>query len=142
MFLGEFRHTLDEKSRITLPAKYRMELAVGVVMTTGFDRCLLVFSQQEFDRLADKMSTMQFIGREQTSLRRKFYSDASDALPDKQGRVIIPEHLRAFAGITNDVVIAGIGRYIELWCPDEWAKARAEMQEFAAQQDFWSKLGI
>lgn len=142
MFLGEFRHTLDEKSRITLPAKYRPELVAGVVMTTGFDHCLLVFSQQEFDRLAEKMNNIQFIGREQSSLRRKFYSDGCDVVPDKQGRVIIPEQLCAYAGITTEVVIAGIGRYIELWNPDEWARARTEMQEYAAQQDFWSKLGI
>jgi MraZ protein len=142
MFLGEFRHTLDEKSRITLPAKYRSELTSGVVMTTGFDHCLLLFSQQDFERLAEKMNNMQFIGREQASLRRKFYSDASDAIPDKQGRVIVPESLREFAGITNDVVIAGIGRYIELWNPEAWTQARVQMQEFAAQQDLWSKLGI
>lgn len=142
MFLGEFRHTLDEKSRITLPAKYRMELISGVVMTTGFNCCILLFSQQEFERLAEKMNTLQFIGREQASLRRKFYSDASDAIPDKQGRIIVPESLRRYASITSEVVIAGIGRYAELWNQDAWAQARVEMQEIAAQQDLWSKLGI
>ena len=142
MFLGDFRHTLDEKSRITLPAKYRLELLGGVVMTTGFDHCLLLFPQQGFERLADKIDNMQFIGREQAALRRKFYSDASDAIPDKQGRVIIPDELLEYAGISANVVIAGLGKYIELWNPEAWAQARVQMQEYAAQQDLWSKLGI
>ncbi len=142
MFLGEFTHTLDEKSRITIPAKYRAELLAGLVMTTGFDRCILLFSQQEFERLSEKMNSLQFIGREQNALRRRFYSDASDAIPDKQGRIILPEYLRNYASITSEIVIAGVGRYIELWNGEAWDKVCAEMQELAAQQDLWAKLGI
>jgi MraZ protein len=142
MFLGEFRHTLDEKSRLTMPAKYRARLAAGLVLTAGIDHYLLVYPQDEFDILAERLSATQLTVREAATLRRLLFTNGSNLVPDAQGRVIIPEQLRAYAGINTDVVIAGVGKFLEMWSPEEWQRARAEILEHAAQESTWAKLGI
>jgi MraZ protein len=142
MFLGEFRHSLDEKSRLTLPAKFRARLAAGLVLTAGMDRFLLVYPQDEFELLAERVNTLPLTVREAATLRRLLFPNASDLVPDRQGRVVVPENLRAHAGISNDVVVAGVGKFIEIWSPEEWQRARAEVQEHAAQESTWAKLGI
>ena len=142
MFLGEFKHTLDDKSRITLPAKYRERLAPGIVMTAGTDRYVLVYPQDEFDKLADQVNALPLTGREAATLRRLLFVNANDAVPDKQGRVVMPEALREHAGISTDVVIIGVGKFIEIWSPEEWQRAKTEIQEHATDEDVWAKLGI
>lgn len=142
MFLGEFTHTLDEKSRLTLPAKFRARLADGVVMTTGADKCLLVYPLDEFKVLFERVSALPVMGREAATLRRMLYSNAHDAIPDKQNRVVIPQPLREYAGITNEAVIVGVGKFIEVWNPQEWRRALEEVQAHASQKDLWAALGI
>ncbi len=142
MFLGEFTHTLDEKSRLTLPAKFRSRLAEGVVMTTGSDKCLLVYPLDEFKLLFERVSALPIMGREAATLRRMLYSNAHDAVPDKQNRVVVPQPLREYAGITTEAVIVGVGKFIEVWNPQEWQRAREEVQAHAAQKELWANLGI
>ncbi len=142
MFMGEFRHTIDDKSRITLPAKFRAQLASGIVMTAGIDRYILVYPQDEFERLAEKVNALPLTGRDAATLRRLLFVNASDDVPDKQGRVILPENLRAYAGIQSDVVIVGVGKFIEMWNPEEWQRAQTEVRDHAAQETIWAKLGI
>ena len=142
MFLGEFRHTLDEKSRLTLPAKFRPRLAAGIVMTAGMDRYVLVYPQDEFELLAERVNALPLTGRDAATLRRLLFVNAMDVVPDKQGRVVVPDLLRQHAAIETDVVIAGVGKFIEIWSPEEWQRARAEIQDHAAQESLWAKLGI
>ncbi len=142
MFLGEFRHSLDEKSRITLPAKFRPELMLGVVMTAGIDRYALIYPSAEFELLAQKVNQLPLTGRDAATLRRLLFVNATDAVPDKQGRVIVPELLRQYAGINGEVVIVGVGKFIEMWSPEEWQRARQQIEEHAAQESVWAKLGI
>jgi MraZ protein len=142
MFLGEFRHTLDDKSRLTLPAKFRARLHPGVVMTAGMEKYVLVYPQDEFDKLAERVNALPLAGHEAATLRRLLFVNAADSVPDKQGRVVMPEPLRSHAGIVSDVVIVGVGKFIEIWNPEEWQRARAEIQDHAAQENIWSKLGI
>lgn len=142
MFLGEFAHTLDEKSRLTLPAKFRTRLADGVVMTTGTDKCLQVYPLDEFRVLFERVSALPVMGQESATLRRMLYSNAHDAVPDKQNRVVIPQALREYAEITNEVVVVGVGKFIEIWNPRAWQRAREEVQAHAAQKDIWAGLGI
>jgi MraZ protein len=142
MFLGEFKHTLDDKSRLTLPAKFRARLAPGVVMTAGTDRYVLIYPQDEFEQLAERVNGLPLIDREAATLRRLLFVNASDAVPDKQGRVLVPEPLRAHAEITSEVVIVGVGKFIEIWSPEQWQRARAEIQDHAAQESLWARLGI
>jgi MraZ protein len=142
MFLGEFKHTLDEKSRITLPAKFRSRLAPGIVMTAGMERYVLVYPQDEFEKLAEQVNALPLTGKDSATLRRLLFVNANDAVPDKQGRVVMPEALREYAGIGTDVVIIGVGKFVEIWNPEEWQRARSEIQEHAAQENIWAKLGI
>jgi MraZ protein len=142
MFLGEFAHTLDEKSRLALPAKFRARLTEGVVMTAGTDHCLQVYPLDEFKLLFERVSALPVMGKEAASLRRMLYSMAHDAVPDKQNRVVIPQPLREYAGITNEVVVVGVGKFVEIWNPREWERAQEEVREHAAQKDVWAQLGI
>lgn len=142
MFLGEFVHTLDEKSRLTLPAKFRARLADGVVLTAGTDRCLLVYPLDEFKLLFERVSALPVMGTEAATLRRMLYSNAHDAVPDKQNRVVVPQTLREYAQITTDVIVVGVGKFIEMWNPKEWQRAREQVQTHASQKDVWASLGI
>ena len=142
MFLGEFTHTLDEKSRLTLPAKFRARLADGVVMTTGTDKCLLIYPLDEFKLLFERVSALPVMGREAATLRRMLYSNAHDAVPDKQNRIVVPQLLREYAEITNEAVVVGVGKFIEVWNPREWQRALEEVQAHASQKDVWASLGI
>jgi MraZ protein len=142
MFLGEFIHSLDEKSRLALPAKFRARLADGVVMTAGSDKCLLVYPLDEFKLLFERVSALPVLGKEAASLRRMLFSNAHDAIPDKQNRVVIPQPLREFAEITNEVVLVGVGKFIEVWAPRAWEQAKQEVREDAARGEVWGKLGI
>ncbi len=141
MFLGEFRHTLDEKSRITLPAKYRARLASGIVMTTGTKRFVLVFPMDEFGSLAERVGALSLVAAETAMLRRQLFSNAVDLEPDKQGRVVVPESLKKYAAIDQEVVIVGVGNHIEIWSPEEWQRERDEIAR-AALDNPWAKLGI
>ena len=142
MFLGEFTHTLDDKSRLALPAKFRTRLEAGLVMTTGTDKCLLVYPVDEFGVLFEKVSALPVMGRESATLRRMLFTNAHDAMPDKQNRVVIPQALREYSEIINEATIVGVGKFIEVWNPHEWSRARAEVREHAAQKDVWAGLGI
>ena len=142
MFLGEYRHTLDDKGRVTLPAKFRPQLSSGLVMTAGIDRCILVYDSEEFSRLADRVTALPLTGHDAATLRRLLFVNAFDAALDKQGRVVVPDKLRQHAGVQADVVVTGVGKFIELWSPEEWERAQAQVQEHAASETIWAKLGI
>jgi len=142
MFLGEYKHTLDDKSRLTLPAKYRNQLASGIVMTAGVDRYILIYPKEEFERLAERVTTLPLTGHDASILRRLLFVNASDATPDRQGRVVLPENLRLYAGIESDVVIVGVGRFVEMWSSSEWSRIQTEIRDHAALEDIWAKLGI
>ena len=142
MFLGAFNHSLDDKNRITLPAKYRSRLAAGIVMTAGRDRFLVVYPKDEFELLAAQVGKLSVTAREAATLRRLVFGNGSDLTPDKLGRVVVPESLKEHAGITTDVVIVGTGNFMELWNPEEWKRAQEEVQNHAALDSAWANLGV
>jgi len=92
--------------------------------------------------LFERVSALPIMGREAATLRRMLYSNAHDAVPDKQNRVVVPQPLREYAGIVGEVVIVGVGKFMEVWNPQEWQRAREEIQAHAAQKDVWAGLGI
>jgi MraZ protein len=144
MFTGQFNHTLDDKNRLALPARYRTHLEVdgGVMMTTGAGKHVLIYPMTEFEKLATKIDALSLMDADAATLRRQLYMDATAAQLDKQGRVLLPENLRAHAEIRRDVVIVGLGKFIEVWTPQHWAQAKAEVQAAATQAHLWAKLGI
>ena len=101
MFLGTHTPRLDDKGRLILPAKFRDELAGGVVITKGQERCLYVFPTPEFQRIADQLRAQPMTHKAARAYSRVFFASAHDEVPDKQGRVTIPAHLRAYAALTG-----------------------------------------
>lgn len=129
MFLGEYEHTIDEKGRITIPARFRAELAPGLVVTRGLDGCLFVYPTDEWGRLADRINALPLTQRDARTFTRLMYSGASHAEPDRQGRVLIPQYLREFAGIESEAVVIGLYSRIEIWDPARWREVRRKAEE-------------
>jgi MraZ protein len=120
MFLGEFEHSIDDKGRITIPAKFRGRLAAGVVITRAIDRCLLLYPIDVWEVLAQKISALPQTAPNARELRRQMFGGASDLIPDKQGRVNLPPYLREYANIDSNAVIIGMYDYCEIWNPEDW----------------------
>ena len=122
MFLGTHSPRLDEKGRIILPAKFREELASGLVLTKGQENCIYVFSSREFEKVLNQMQDAPLSNMAARDYIRIFLSGASDEVPDKQGRVTIPAPLRAYAGLEKELVVIGAGSRAEIWDAAAWAQ--------------------
>lgn len=120
MFLGTYSPRLDEKGRLILPAKYREELAEGLVLTRGQERCLYVFSIREFERVHEQLRAAPLSSKQARDYIRVFLSGASDEVPDKQGRVTIPPPLRDYAGLGRELAVIGAGTRAEIWDAQAW----------------------
>jgi MraZ protein len=129
VFLGEFSHTFDEKGRLTIPAKFRDELAGGLVVTRGIDRCLSVFPRQVWDGLAEKIANLPLTQRSARDFSRLMFSGAADFIPDRQGRVLVPQGLRDYAGLDSEAIIIGLYDRLEIWNPDSWTNVKANVEE-------------
>ena len=118
MLIGEFQHSLDAKGRLIVPAKFRDELGMRFIMTRGLDRCLNAYSLVEWDKVEEKFESIEMGGKTLRDFERWFFGGASECEIDKQGRVIIPQHLREYAGITKEVVVIGNRSKMEIWSRD------------------------
>ncbi len=141
MFLGEFIHNIDDKGRLTIPAKFRGELASGLVVTRGFDRNLMIFPLSGWAELADSLNDRPLGETDVRAFRRRVFSGASDLEPDKQGRIIVPQYLRQFAGINGEVVVIGMYNYVEIWNKKAWETER-DLIEKSDDAGRWSDLGV
>ena len=112
MLTGQYAHSLDAKGRVNFPAKLREELGEHFVITRGLDNCLFVYSMQEWKLLADKLHELPI--SKSAPLNRFFFAGAAEVEPDKQGRVLLPAHLREYAGLDRDVTIAGVSNRAEI----------------------------
>ena len=128
MFLGTHAPKLDEKGRIILPAKFRDELASGLVLTRGQEHCVYVFSQPEFESLHEKIRQAPVTSKQARDYLRVFLSGASAEVPDKQNRVTIPATLRSYAGLDRDLVVIGAGSRAEIWDAEAWETYLAEQE--------------
>jgi len=121
MFLGEYEHTIDDKNRLTLPARFRDALAGGVVLTRGLDDCLAVYARKDWNALVDaRLGTLDPFSKEARDLKRFFFSAASDAELDKQGRVLVPPALLRHGRLGREVVVAGVHDHLEIWDRSAW----------------------
>ncbi len=141
MFLGEYAHTIDDKGRLTLPAKYRADLAAGVVVTRGIDKCLFVFPRAEWDKLSAKLDALPLTDPQAREFRRLIFSGAIDDELDKQGRVLLAQYLRDYAGLNGNVIVAGLNTHMEIWAPDAWNAIRANFDS-GLSAEYWARLGI
>ncbi len=129
MLLGEHEHTIDDKNRLTLPARFRDSFSEGVVVTRGMDGCLAVYPRDEWERLAETtLAGLDGLSREGRALTRYFFSGATEAEPDRQGRILIPPRLADYARISRDGVVAGVRDRLEIWDRDTWRKQRDEIE--------------
>jgi MraZ protein len=126
MLLGEYEHTIDDKNRLTLPAKFRDEFRGGLVVTRGMDGCLSVYPREEWDRVARAIQSVDELDPDGRKLRRFFFSGASEDEPDKQGRISIPASLAQSARLEREVVVAGVMDHLEIWDRATW---RAHLNE-------------
>ena len=134
MFLGTHTPRLDDKGRLILPAKFRAELADGLVVTRGQERCLYVFAMDEFVRIADQMRTAPVTSKSVRDYLRVFLSGASDEAPDKQGRITLPPVLREYAGLTRDCAVIGAGSRLEIWDAEAWSRYLAATEQSFSEQ--------
>ncbi len=118
--MGEFHHTIDEKGRIIIPAKFRNELGSELVVTRGLDKCLFLYSKDEWDKLSNKLSTLPFTKQDARNFNRFFLSGATTSEFDKQGRINITSPLISYAGLNKECVIIGVNERLEIWDEEKY----------------------
>ena len=120
MFIGEYSHSLDAKGRLIVPAKFREGLGEHFILTKGIDTCLYIYTKEEWDKFAEKLHDLPITNANVRRFVRFFLSGAVECDTDNQGRIIIPQSLRTYAGLVKEVVSAGVGARIEVWSKDNW----------------------
>ena len=133
MFLGTHHPRLDDKGRLFLPAKFREQLAEGLVVTKGQERCLYVWPAGEFARITDQLRQAPVTSQAARDYMRMLFAGASDEVPDRQGRITIPPPLRGYAGLTRDCVVIGANTRVEIWDAQAWADYEAEQEQRFAE---------
>ena len=129
MLLGEYAHTIDDKNRLTLPAKFREALADGGVVTRGLDGCLYLYGRDEWERLVEgRLAELDPLNREGRVMQRYFFSAAAEAVPDKQGRINLPAPLVEHAGLGREVIVAGVHDHVEIWDRAAWREQLKEVE--------------
>ncbi|MEA3019320.1 MAG: transcriptional regulator MraZ [Actinomycetota bacterium] len=126
MFLGQFEHALDQKGRVILPVKFREQLESGAYLAASLDGCVAVYQAEEFERVMSDMTEMAKRGQRERQAARAFAAKASPAAIDKQGRMLVPGHLRTFASLERDVVITGNVNRVEIWDAGRWQEVDRE----------------
>jgi len=132
MFLGTHAPKLDDKGRVILPAKFRAELAAGLVLTRGQENCLYVFSEAEFAQLNERIRQAPVTSKAARDFLRVFLSGASDETPDTQNRITIPQNLRDYAGLRRELTVIGAGNRVEIWDAPTWSAYLAENESVFA----------
>lgn len=128
MFMGQFRHTLDDKGRLTIPARYRDLLMGGAFITQGFDGNLMVYPVPVFQAISQRVSQLSMTDPETRFLRRLLFSSGEQVDVDRSGRILIANFLRDLADLKSDVMVVGAGDYFELWSPNAWVAQFTELQ--------------
>lgn len=134
MFLGTHMQRLDDKGRLILPAKFREELAGGLVITRGQEHCLTLFSSREFETVHQQLRKAPMTDKGARDYVRVFLSGASAEQPDKQGRFTVPQILRKYASLDRDVAVIGMGNRVELWDAPTWDEYLAASEEGFAER--------
>ncbi len=124
MFYGEYQHSIDRKGRLILPAKFREAAKSNFIekffVTRGLDKCLFMFSEEEWRSQEQKFKSLSFTKQEARIFNRIYFSGAMEVIPDNQGRILLAQYLKDFAEIKKDVVIVGVSNRIEIWAREKW----------------------
>ncbi len=132
MFYGEYLHSIDRKGRLVLPARFRETAKENLIekffVTRGLDKCLFMFSEEEWRSQEQKFKALSFTKQEARKFNRMFFSGAVDVVFDQQGRILIPQYLKDYANIKRDVMVVGVSNRIEIWSKDLWEEFYNEVQ--------------
>lgn len=120
MLMGEYRHNIDDKGRLIIPSKYRLELGETFIITRGLDKCLFVYSMKEWETIVNKLNTLSFTKKDARSFTRFFLSGAQEMQFDKQGRINITSSLVDYAGLFKECVIVGVNNRLEIFASEAW----------------------
>jgi len=139
MFYGEYLHSIDRKGRLILPSKFREVAKSNFIekffITRGLDKCLFMFSEEEWRAQEAKFKAISFTKQEARTFNRLYFSGAAEIAPDRQGRILVPQYLKDFAEIKRDVMIVGVSNRIEIWAKDKWqdfyGNSRSSFEEIA-----------
>ena len=142
MFTGEYRHSVDDKGRIAVPAKFRAQLASGAVVSRWLDECLAIHTREGWDALAAKVAVLPITDRASRLFQRFVFANAFEADLDRQGRVVVPAYLREMAGLDDEAVIVGSRDHAEIWSPGRWDDYRRELENPDSLAKALDGLGI
>ncbi len=131
MLIGEYKHTLDPKKRLSLPSTWRGELGASLVVTRGLDNCLFVYPLAEWQKITDKIGDLPFGSADTRSFNRFFLSGAVEVEVDSVGRILVPDFLKEFANLDTKVVLAGIHNRIEIWDENKWTEYKTQIESEA-----------
>ncbi|MCH3964196.1 MAG: division/cell wall cluster transcriptional repressor MraZ [Clostridium sp.] len=142
MFIGEYEHCLDSKNRIIIPSKFRQDLGNSFIITKGLDKCLYVYTTDQWKILEDKLEKLPLTNKSARAFVRFFFSGANELSIDKQGRVLVPQSLLEYASIEKEVVSIGVSNRIEIWSKINWIEYNNSNIDFDDIAEQMSQLGI
>jgi MraZ protein len=142
MFWGEFSHHLDEKGRLIIPARYRSQLSHGAILTRGLDRNLVIYPQDAWQNVSERLNQIPITHPTARALRRLLFSGAVEFSLDRQGRMLIPGYLRDYASLDSEVLIAGMETFLEIWEPSSWRRTLEGVPHALAEAKHILELGI
>jgi MraZ protein len=133
MLIGEYKHTLDDKNRLSLPAKFRGEMGKKIVITPGLDNCLFAFTMKEWEKMSARLSESSFLQSDNRSFNRFMFGQATEADVDGNGRILIPDYLVARANLKTKVALIGVQSRVEIWNEKAWGEYKAQVEKQADQ---------
>ncbi len=133
MLIGEYKHTLDDKNRLSLPAKFRAELGKKVILTPGLDKCLFAFTLKEWSKISERLSESSLLQSDNRSFNRFMFGQATEAELDGSGRILVPEFLKEWAGLKTKIVVIGVQSRVEIWSEKSWVEYKAVVEKQADQ---------
>lgn len=142
MFTGEYRHSVDEKGRIAIPARFRAQLAEGAVISRWIDGCAAVFPRADFEQLAGRVAALPISDSSARTFSRFLFASAFEIEIDRQGRVVLPASVREWAGLESEAIVVGARDHAEIWTPDRWSSYQREMGSPDALAAQLTGLGI
>jgi len=142
MFLNQFQHSFDDKGRVTIPAKFRILPEDGAYVIQGLDRNLMVLPPDRFEILKQRLNSLSLTEPSARLLRRIMFGNALHVVPDGAGRILLPQKLRDFAGLKDEVVFVGQGDYFELWSPELWQEQDAQVNNAELNSQRFATLDI
>jgi MraZ protein len=142
MFLGRYDHTIDEKGRLTIPARYRDLLVNGAYVTQGFDHNLIVLPAPSFEQMYGHVNELSMTDPTARQLKRLIFSSAERCEFDRAGRILLPQFLRDSVGLASSAILVGVGDYFEIWSPQDWAQQNELLQDTETTTQHFAALNL